>query len=122
MTAPADVEALVERLHFEADEYADSGWIEVPRLLREAASALLRIAEENRRLREALNFYASTQNWKAILNSEATENQTVHSSWLRVSADIGTGYGPALKDSGEKARAALGETTTEGKDGSVLGN
>lgn len=113
MTAPADVEALVERLQ-------NGDWTDDD--LLHAANALLRIAEENRRLREALNFYASTQNWKAILNSEATENQTVHSSWLRVSADIGTGYGPALKDSGEKARAALGETTTEGKDGSVLGN
>jgi len=53
------ISELVERLRFEADEYADSGWIDVPRLLREAASALEHLEAENARLREALEPFSA---------------------------------------------------------------
>lgn len=63
--------------------------------------------EERDAMKAALGFYADDANWKAIPNSEAKENQTVGSSWLRVGADIGYGFGPVLKDGGSVARAAL---------------
>lgn len=85
-------EALVERLREEADgwdEPKSEDEVDMRGMFHRAADRIEALSAENKRLREALWFYANNKNYRYIIGTGCT------------SVDI---------DAGDTARAALGDT------------